>query len=231
MDFLKSRLKKFDIHIKTLDGVNQQTLFGAFVTVVTVVVVILLLVSEIRLFVNKELISHMIADTSAGVEAVKIEFDVEFLRMKCDKISFIQEITRGSVHSHEPDHVDRKSTVDNNGCNIFGSIVTDKVGGNFRFGLSVLPDQPEPLDISHKVNKIYFHPSKADKIDSVPSISYPLHGQMSSVPIGVGIHQYVVQVVPTRFKKCNSHTIDVNQYSFTERQVDLDQLYMGVFSS
>ena len=42
-------------------------------------------------------------------------------------------MTRGTVHSHEPDIINRDHINDNAGCHIHGSIVTDKVGGNFRF--------------------------------------------------------------------------------------------------
>ena len=47
-------------------------------------------------------------------------------------MSFSQEVTRGTLHSHEPEHIS-KEAIEGRSCWVHGSIVTDKVGGSFRF--------------------------------------------------------------------------------------------------
>lgn len=133
MHFFSSKLKKFDVHTKTIDGVHdQQTLIGAIVTVFSIAVVMLLILSEFSMYLNKDIVSHMVADTSVGVEAIQIKFDVEFTRTSCDRITFAQEVTRGTLHSHEPERIE-KEPIEGRSCWVHGSLVTDKVGGLFKF--------------------------------------------------------------------------------------------------
>lgn len=142
-----NRWKRFDIHVKTMDGVTQQTLLGAAITLVSVIVIIMLVVSEFSIYFTKDVVSRMVADSTVGVEAVKLDFDFEFLKITCDKLTFSQEVTRGTLHTHEAESITKQTTYSTDGsrtegCWIKGSIVTDKVGGNFRF--NAIPDVPMP---------------------------------------------------------------------------------------
>ena len=121
------------MHTKTIDGVHdQQTYSGAVITIVTALVVFLLISSEFSAYMSVEVSDRMVADTTVGVSDVTIEFDLEFEHVACDKITFSQEVTRGTLHSHEPEHIS-KNPIEATSCWVHGSIVTDKVGGSFRF--------------------------------------------------------------------------------------------------
>ena len=154
-------------------------------------------------------------------------------------------------------------------CHVFGTLVTDKVGGNFRFEIAELESEANeiraarlavpqamesggrlfaggviipimiPPDISHKINHILFLENNSDGImdlaasssapDDVPEFeSRPLNGQDCQVPLGTGIHQYSIQVVPTTYMSYKEEPKHLNQYSVTERQIEFEQALSGV---
>ena len=78
------RLKKFDVHIKTVDGVNEQTVVGAVITLICVAVTVLLIVSEITLYMSKDMAHHMYVDQGGnGHDTVRVDFEFEFPKMTC----------------------------------------------------------------------------------------------------------------------------------------------------
>jgi hypothetical protein len=196
------KFKKFDIHVKAVEGVNQQTILGAFITLVSVVVVVVLLISELTLFLKVDVVSRMVADTSAGFESVKLEIDVEFYSVSCEKLYFYQEVTRGTLHVHEPGQMN-KSASSGGGCRIIGDIITDKAGGNFRFAVqsgSVVSLNENAVsnygsNFTHIINHIAFMPTNGrSAVDKIPGLSNILNKQTTVVPEGSGIYQYSIQV-------------------------------------
>lgn len=193
-------LKKFDIHVKAVDGVNQQTILGAVLTIISTFLVLVLIFSEISYFMKIDVVSRMLTDKSVGVEAVKLEFDLQFYDVACNRINFIQEVTRGTVHIHEPVVVE-KFAVDDGvtlGCHVRGGILVDKVGGNFRFALE--PSQNEGVpgmssNYSHIVRHIEFTPTTgASAAEKMPDLMDNLRNQVTSVPEGTGAYHYAIQV-------------------------------------
>jgi endoplasmic reticulum-Golgi intermediate compartment protein 3 len=83
MSFLTSRFKKFDVHIKTVDGVSQQTTLGALFTLLTVAITMVLLYSEINFYLTRENVHHMVLDQNTGQETVRLDFDLEFHAIPC----------------------------------------------------------------------------------------------------------------------------------------------------
>lgn len=250
MHFLSSKLKRFDVHTKTIDGVNdQQTFVGAIFTIITVLLVFILVTSEVGQFMTINLEDRMIPDSTVGVEDVAIQFDITFEKTPCNKISFSQEVTRGTLHSHQPDQID-KEVLEGRSCWIHGKILTDKVGGSFRFmvepdvdgealGLQPpgIPGQPPVAalthhDISHKINRLAFIAADGPNIDETEEdkeLAQPLTGQQSPVDTDIGVYQYHIQVVPTFHSKlASTDSYHVNQYSVTERQIPDRQLKTGV---
>lgn len=241
MHFLSSRLKRFDVHTKTIDGVNdQQTLSGAILTIVTVVLVILLILSEFSQYMHVGIEDRMVPDSSVGVEDVAIQFDIEFDKTPCDRINFSQEVTRGTLHSHQPDEIE-KEVLEGRSCWVHGKIVTDKVGGSFRFMIDPAEETGVTVpglnlnDISHKINRLAFISADGKNIEETEEdteVAQPLTGQQSTVSEEIGVYQYQVQVVPTYHDKLSkSDSYHVNQYSVAERQIPQTQLRTGVILS
>lgn len=69
-----AKFKRFDFHIKAVDGVNQKTILGAIITLLSTVLVIVLILSEISLFLKIDVISRMVADNTVGIESVRLDF-------------------------------------------------------------------------------------------------------------------------------------------------------------
>lgn len=193
-------LKKFDIHVKAVDGVNQQTVLGAVLTIISTILVMLLIFSEISYFMKVDVVSRMLTDKTAGVESVKLEFDLQFYDVSCNRINFIQEVTRGTVHIHEPGIVEKFALDDGVtlGCHVRGSNVIDKVGGNFRFAIEpARQDGPGfSSNISHTVRHIAFVPMLGESAaDKMPELTESLKNQESLVPEGSGLYHYAIQVL------------------------------------
>lgn len=195
-----AKLKKFDVHVKAVDGVNQQTILGALLTIVTTLIVLVLLWSEVSQFMKIDVVSRMVADQNARFQSVRLEVDVEFNAVTCDRINFFQEITRGTVHLHEAGNVEKLPT--SAGCRVQGSIITDKYGGNFRFGIAPKLSnvrggeaQVLPTNMSHYVHHIAFIPSEGiASADKIPAKNQQLEQTQTVVPEGAGIYQYAIQV-------------------------------------
>lgn len=69
-----TKFKRFDVHVKAVDGVNQKTILGACITIISAAVVIILVLSELNLFLKVDVISRMVADNTVGIESVRLDF-------------------------------------------------------------------------------------------------------------------------------------------------------------
>ena len=194
-----SSLKRFDFHVKTVDGVNQQTILGAVLTIISTILISVLIISEISSFMTIDVVSRMITDKSAGMESVKMEFDLHFKDIACDRISFTQEVTRGALHIHGPGVFQKNETADGMvlGCHVHGANLIDKVGGNFRLAISPqfsATDQG-PGNFSHTVNRVAFVStlgvSAADKLPGLPE---NLFDEETIVPVDTRVYHYAIQV-------------------------------------
>lgn len=83
MSFFGSRLKKFDVHMKVVDGVSQQTSIGAAITIICLVLTCLLSYSEMTILLRPERSSHVVLDQISSMESVKLHFDVNFHNIEC----------------------------------------------------------------------------------------------------------------------------------------------------
>jgi hypothetical protein len=222
-------LKRFDIHSKAIDGVNQQTIFGALLTLVTTALVVVLVASEFSNFMQVETVSRMAVSQTSSIESIKLDFDVVFHQLGCDRFTFVQEVTRGTIHVHEPIEVEKE--VIGAGCHVSGSFLTDKVTGNFRFGVEpqgISNEQGQraiDFDLSHSVNHLAFLPTNGKLAnDKLPDLPTSIQRQMVVVPADSSIFQYSIQVVSTEYKTLYGELSFLNQYSVNEKIVDSNQL-------
>jgi len=49
-------LKRFDIHVKTVEGVNQQTIVGALFTIFSTILIAVLILSEVSYFMKIDVV-------------------------------------------------------------------------------------------------------------------------------------------------------------------------------
>ena len=228
MQFLSNKFKKFDVHLKAIDGAYQQTLLGAIVTIAATIIVMSLVVSEVSTYLSKDVVSRMITDDSIGKNLVKLEFDIEFNKMGCNYFHFTQENIRGETHSHDPDVVVKD--VVGNGCRIHGHTIIDKVGGNVKFGIQNVESIGPDVELSHTIHHLMFIPyNSKNKIGTVTVNDFqPLSEMKSNSAPGTGLHYYAVQVVPTEYQNVRGEISISNQYSVAEHTVSIDRAILGV---
>lgn len=219
MSSLVGNFKKFDFHVKTIDGINQRTVFGALLTFLSIIFVFFLIYTETKFYMSSQFESHMVTDFRGSQESLSVSFSVKFPKLKCVGLSFVQEVTRGTVHSHESQDVNKLSTPDGLGCSVTGRFMTDKIGGNFRLEYKPAPEnESDEINISHHIEHIIFVPNNISHSDTNQML-----GHSHESPVGPGIHQYVIQVVTTHTKPLNGSESFKNEYSVTERHVYADQ--------
>lgn len=196
----------------------------------------------------------MVVDPGVTQETVRLDFDLEFNTVPCADMSFSQEVIRGTVHSHT-DNGNITFTPIESGCQIHGYIITDKVGGNFRFKVNSASDslmndlllqqfgqfqrgvRPTDPDLSHSISRLSFHQVEDDNIDS-PHFDHPvfklatktaLSGSATSVEKGIGLYHYNLNIVPTQKKKKNRVVLSrLDKMSVTERAVKMEDLTRGI---
>lgn len=112
------------------------------------------------------------------------------------------------------------------GCNIYGSLVVNKVAGSFHFvpgksfhisdflGDLIMLEKPT-YNVSHRINKLAFG-------DYFPGIVNPLDGVQWTQDKESGMYQYFVKVVPTIYTNVRQRTIHSNQFSVTEHFKDYE---------
>lgn len=231
-------LKQFDINSKALDGVHQQTLLGGLLSIVAVFVVGYLVVLEIFTFSKIDVVSRMIIDKAPSSEAFKLAFDVTFPYIACDRLSFYQEATKGSVHifSAEKDGQIKKQPVDfganSKGCTLTGQFEMDKVAGFFRFEVAnAIPDFVN-LNLSHSVNLLDFISNKGAILDNTKiGVPRSFNRTLLNVPRETAVYQYSLQIVPTQYKSLYGDLSYLNQYSSSEKPMNTAQKMVMLSSS
>ena len=84
MQFITSKLKKFDFHRKAATETQSQTVSGAIITLISILTVTWLLFSNLYSYISiGEIENHMYPDKGLGVEDVQLKFDIEFLGVDC----------------------------------------------------------------------------------------------------------------------------------------------------
>ena len=244
-------LKRFDIHTKTIEGVGQQTYLGALITIISVIVIVVLLIVEIRLLFRTDVESYVLPDYSAGIDAVRLSFDFTFDFIDCERLTFIHDVVRGDSLHLGADEMVRKVKarlpvhLHDQGCRIYGTKLTEKVGGSFH--LKIEPKEEEIADeetkqkfggffsnkrhdiLAHSIQRLMFvGVDLSDDSEYKLSGHYPLNGYRVNDHSEIGIKHYNLQVVPTIYKGLNGTVTRINQYSVTERNIDIAKASSGV---
>lgn len=244
-------LKRLDVHTKTIDGVSQQTYLGAFITIISVGVVIVLLIVELRLLYKTDVESYVLPDYSVGINAVRLSFDFTLDFVECNRLSFIHDVVRGDSLILGADEMIRKTPyrhpvhLHEQGCRIYGTKLTEKVGGSFQLRIEPQPDDIVDEDtkqrfegfftgkrhdiLAHSIHRLMFVGiDLSDDSEYRLSGHYPLNGYKFNDHTELGIRHYNLQVVPTIYKGLNGSVTRINQYSVTERSVDSARAMTGV---
>jgi hypothetical protein len=144
-----------------------------------------------------DVVSRMLADSTVGVEAVKLDFDLVLYDVPCDRISFVKEVTKGTVHVNEYGNFDKFAMDDGItvGCQVRGSHLLDKVGGNFRFNIEEDKLNDRPYNISHSIVNLAFSPALGlSAREKLPDLAHSISNILTIVPDQTGVYHYAIQV-------------------------------------
>lgn len=207
-----SWLKKFDLFRNVDRQIYDYTNFGGVMTILSCIIMCILFVSETGNFLKTDIVNHMRIDSSFDNEAVKLMFDIEFPQISCDTLTFTQESSRGSVHNfHAADELNKVDiTIVGNvkrGCRVYGYSITDRVGGNMKFGKTVDSraifganlggfideNMISPLDLSHKINHMMFVPHNQDVAheDLIPGTDNLLNNRQVNIYLHILIKKNI----------------------------------------
>eukprot|EP00164_Ancoracysta_twista_P008111 GFYU01011637.1.p1 GENE.GFYU01011637.1~~GFYU01011637.1.p1 ORF type:complete len:307 (-),score=91.89 GFYU01011637.1:198-1118(-) len=236
-------LKTFDLFPKTDDDVRVKTASGASVSVISAVVMVILFLSELREYLSPYTSERLTVDSSFG-ETIPIHLNVTFPGSSCNAVYFDVVDNFGEEQMDVSETV-KKIQVGERSCRMEGYLEVNKVAGNFHFALGKgVPNtavgaegvashniagkvgaqhqhtfhfhELQEFNASHTIHQIWFG-------DPYPGMKkLPLDGMVKQVPSGIAQYNYYIQMVPTRYIKPNGQVIATNQYSVTEKPVEVD---------
>lgn len=129
--------------------------------------------------------------------------------------------------------LDRLETQANEGCNIYGHLLVNKVKGNFHIApgnafqtssmhihdlkefVAGAPDGHK-FDLSHTIHKLKFGPDVADETESILAVTNALAGTSKTATQSRVVYQYFLKIVSTELRPLDDIPTYTNQYSVTQ---------------
>lgn len=124
---------------------------------------------------------------------------------------------------------DKIKNFNKEGCQIFGYVEVNRVGGNFHIapGRSFTkhhvhvhdlnPHESQQFNLTHKVRHLSFG-------RNVPGKTNPLDGSSQIADQGSMMFQYYIKIVPTLFAKANGETLTTNQFAVTRHKKQIHEM-------
>lgn len=256
-------LKRYDMFPKLKRSATIQTRVGAALSSISFTIMIILFFSEITAYLKQITTEHLVVDRLIG-QKISINFNITFYSLPCSaasidsmditgdqQVNVIQKILKQHINENgkpigepsngffsdisDPLKMLRPQLEDTRGCILSGSLLVNKVAGNFHIALGqshsqgvrhihhfVMSDIAK-YNISHKINHLSFG-------EKFPGIKYPLNGiiKILTNPFG-GLYQYYIKIVPTIYKKSNGQILKTNQFSVTDQFIKIDSPKFGQF--
>ncbi|KAF1790344.1 Endoplasmic reticulum vesicle transporter, C-terminal [Phytophthora cactorum] len=184
--------RRFDLNVKGVEGIQERTIGGGVVTVVSCVVVAFLLLSEFSVWWTVSVTHRMHVDTDPQQDfPINIEVDVSFLHEACTEVAMDVSDSKGHKEIMLKKDI-QEEPFGENGCRLYGSVQVQKVAGDLSFaheGSLTIPDMETPLiDVSKILTK------------------------------NLATYKYFVSVVPSRYVYLNGRSVTTFQYSVTEHE-------------
>jgi hypothetical protein len=238
---------------------------GAMVSLMSTLIMGLLFITEFNEFLKVQTVSEMFIDINRGGEKLTVNVDLIFPRFPCDIISLDAQDVMGTHHVNVGGNLEKKrlnrdgvfladfhdnpnaqappdmirlkqAFIDNEGCRLVGSVLVNKVPGNFhvsshayQFHLGEIYAQNgiSTLDLSHKINHVSF--GSDDDIKEIKKkfnkgVLNPLDGVevlKNDALKNVGVmSQYYINVVPTTYQDLNGKELYVHQFAVNSNSLE-----------
>ncbi|TDH68851.1 hypothetical protein CCR75_005260 [Bremia lactucae] len=195
--------RRFDLNVKGVEGIQEHTIGGGLVTLLSCVFVAFLLLSELSVWWTVNVMHHMHVDTeplqSFTLSAADVKLDVSDSKGRKD-ILLQDEV--------------QKEPYGESGCRFFGTAQVQKVAGDLSFaheGSLTLFSFFDFVNFnsSHVINHLRFGPQ-------IPDMETPLVDVSKIVTKNLATYKYFVSIVPSRYIYLNGKSVVTFQYSVTE---------------
>ncbi|KAL7679773.1 putative endoplasmic reticulum vesicle transporter, leucine-rich repeat domain superfamily [Plasmopara halstedii] len=208
-------LRRFDINVKGVEGIQERTIGGGVVTLLSCAFAIFLMLSEFSVWWSVDVIHHMHVDTEPQDLPINIEVDVSFLHENCQEVAMDVSDSKGRKAILISKNIEEEPYGEN-GCRLHGTVQVQKVAGELSFAHKGSLTVFSFLDFlnfnsSHVVNHLRFGPQ-------IPDMETPLIDVSKILTMNLATYKYFVSIVPSRYVYLNGRSVTTFQYSVTEHE-------------
>ncbi|KAI9986986.1 hypothetical protein PInf_026092 [Phytophthora infestans] len=206
--------RRFDLNAKGVEGIQERTIGGGVVTLMSCVAVAFLLLSELSVWWTVSVTHRMHVDTDPQDFPINIEVDVSF-STKPAKVAMDVSDSKGHKEIMLQKDI-QEEPYGENGCRLYGTVQVQKVAGDLSFaheGSLTVFSFFDFLNFnsSHVVNHLRFGPQ-------IPDMETPLIDVSKILTKNLATYKYFVSVVPSRYVYLNGRSVTTFQYSVTEHE-------------
>uniref|UniRef100_M4BZN4 Endoplasmic reticulum vesicle transporter C-terminal domain-containing protein n=1 Tax=Hyaloperonospora arabidopsidis (strain Emoy2) TaxID=559515 RepID=M4BZN4_HYAAE len=207
--------RRFDLNVKGVEGIQERTIGGGIVTLLSCVVAAFLLLSELSVWWTVSVTHHMHVDTDPQDFPITVEVDISFLHETCQAVALDVSDAKGNKDILLNRDI-QEEPFGENGCRFYGTVQVQKVAGDLSFaheGSLTIFSVFEFLSFnsSHVINHLRFGPQ-------IPDMETPLIDVSKVLTTNLATYKYFVSIVPTRYIFLNGRSVATFQYSVTEHE-------------
>ncbi|KAF0740063.1 hypothetical protein AaE_008769 [Aphanomyces astaci] len=229
-----NRLRQYDVYTKGVDGIQEKTMGGAIITVISVAIVILLFLSELGLYTTTEVVNRMHVDTVPQDAVMRIEVDITFLHEKCADVAMDASDIKGNKDLLSDSNIAAVPVVsdESEGCRLTGTVDVHKVAGVVSFAhagslnMFSFSDFLE-FNSSHVVHRLSFGPEIPNMVNPLENVHKTVEKNGRYLPsylsfitrhlvLLVALYKYGLSIVPTQHTPLYGPPVQTYQYSVTE---------------
>ncbi|CAH0480788.1 unnamed protein product [Peronospora belbahrii] len=205
----------FDLNSKGVEGIQERTISGGLVTLVSCLVVSFLLLSELSIWWTVSVTHRMHVDTDPQDYPINVEVDIVFLHEACNDVAMDVSDSKGIKDVLLKTNIEEEPFGEN-GCRFYGTAQVQKVAADLSFGHEGSLNMFSLFEFltfnsSHIVNHLRFGPH-------IPDMETPLIDVSKIVMNNLAVYKYFVSIVPTRYIYLNGRSVTTFQYSVTEHE-------------
>jgi len=211
-------IRRLDIYRKIPKDLTQPTTTGAFVSILSVLFITFLMLSELSSLLQVEVKSEIFVDRPAEDKKVAVRINATFSKMSCDYIGLDIQDTMGRHEVGFHENTQKLPLADGVGCRFEGFFYINRVPGNFHLSTHSAQHQPKDPDMTHHIHSLQF----GDIVETTGAFNALQDTDMTEFP-GLASHDYIIKIVPTKFKRLSGEMESTFQYSYAQK----DYMAMG----
>ena len=171
------------------------------------------MLSEFSSLLSIDTKSEIFVDILTDQKLVNVRLNISFPKMPCEYLGLDLQDSQGR---HEVGfHKDSKKIPlnDNGGCRFEGHFEINRVPGNFHLSTHSASQQPQHPDMTHIIHLLQF----GDMIVETTGAFNTMGGKDTTEYPPLSTHNYVIKIVPTKFKRLSGEIENTFQYSYAQK--------------